>query len=104
MKLGLAFAAVLLFAGSAHAQRIIGNAGGSGANYSMGATAFGSGGAWTGINSPIGRPVLYEAPREFAISYATNDGPFVPSVYMDYQEALELGRKELAEAEAQAKN
>jgi len=46
---------------------------------------FGSSGVQNGppVTSPVG--------------YATNDGDYVPSVYMDYQEALELGKRQLAE-------
>lgn len=41
--------------------------------------------------------VRYEPPATFAVGYATNDGDYVPSVYMDYQDALELGKRQLAE-------
>lgn len=41
--------------------------------------------------------VFYEPPATFAVGYGTNDGNYVPSVYMDYQAALELGKRQLAE-------
>ncbi len=37
-----------------------------------------------------------EPPREFNIVYVTNDGPYVPSTYLNYEDALALGRQQLA--------
>jgi hypothetical protein len=50
-----------------------------------------------------GHAVRYEPPRNFEVSYATNDGPFVPSTYMNYEDALALGRQQLAAAREPAK-
>jgi len=41
--------------------------------------------------------VHYEPPATFGVAYGANDGNYVASVYMDYQEALELGKRQLAE-------
>jgi hypothetical protein len=46
-----------------------------------------------------GRAVRYEPPRNFEVGYAKNDGPFVPSTYMNYEDALALGRQQLATTE-----
>ena len=43
--------------------------------------------------------VNYGPPATFAVAYGTNDGNYVPSVYMDYPEALELGKRQLAETQ-----
>jgi hypothetical protein len=47
--------------------------------------------------------VAYEPPREYSIGYAKNDGPFVPSTYMNYEDALALGQQQLAAAENAAR-
>jgi hypothetical protein len=49
-----------------------------------------------------GRPVRYEDPRSFSVGYAQNDWPFVPSTYMNYDEAVSLGLQQLAAAEKAA--
>lgn len=66
----------------------VGGAGGSG--------SIGSGGAGTALS--------YEAPREFKLTYVTNDGKYVPSNYMNYDDALALGRQQIAAGEETAKN
>jgi hypothetical protein len=38
----------------------------------------------------------YDSPRNPCLVYATNDGPFVPSTFMNYQDAVALGRQQLA--------
>lgn len=104
MKSGLAVAAILAFASCAHAQSSHPHtltSGGGGYNYSQG--SWGTGGGWSGWGSSSGRPVVFEPPREYSVGSATNDGPFVPSVYMNYEEALALGRQMLAEEQARAK-
>jgi hypothetical protein len=60
--------------------------------YGWGSNSFGS----------SGRPVRYEDPRSFSVGYAQNDGPFVPSTYMNYDEAVSLGLQQLAAAEKAA--
>jgi len=49
-----------------------------------------------------GRAVRYEDPRSFSVEYFRNDGPFVPSTYMKYEDALALGQQQLAAAEKAA--
>jgi hypothetical protein len=107
MKLSPVFAA-LLFAASAQAQQVhsqcshggstqVGNQG----NFAGG--GFEGGGA--SINS--GGPGLsYEPPRTYVLGYAKNDGEFVPSTYMNYEDALALGKQQLAAGESsyQVKN
>ena len=104
MKSSLALAFVLLFASAAHAQASARQPLANGSIIGGGLTipSWGTGGAWSSINSPIGRPVIYELPREYTLEYATNDGPFIPTVYMNYEEALALGRQQLAAAEKEA--
>lgn len=107
MKSSLAVAAILLFAATAHAQSPTTpratSAGGSMGNNYGGGGGWGSGGAWSGLNSPSGRPVVFEPPREFLVLVGENDGPFVPSTYMNYEDALALGKQMIAEGEAKAK-
>ena len=96
MKFRIVFAAGLLFAGAAQAQsthQIISNAAGSAG------ASFGGGFGGGAINSAGGHPVAYEAPRQFAVGYATNDGPFVPSTFMNYEDALALGKQMLSDEE-----
>jgi hypothetical protein len=56
-----------------------------------------SGGGSAGGGS-VGRPVIYEDPRNFTLGYAKNDGPFVPSTFMKYEDALEIGKQQLTAA------
>ena len=46
--------------------------------------------------------VRYEAPRDYALGYAKNDGPFFPSTYINYDDAVALGRQQLAESRVPA--
>lgn len=105
MKSSLTIMAILMFASFAQAQsgrsHSMTTAGGTGYSYSGG--SWGSGGGWSGWGSSSGRAVVFEPPREFAVGYAKNDGDFVPSVYMNYEDALALGRQMLADEEARAK-
>ncbi len=100
MKPSLLFAVLLLFATSAQAQHshmpLMGGGSSGGLRYGQG----GWSGEW-GSNSfgYSGRPVRYEDPRSFSAGYAQNDGPFVPSTYMNYDEAVRLGQQQLAAAE-----
>lgn len=101
MKFSFAIAVILLAACAAQGQsggkHPITNSGNLGSG-GVSSPSWDSGSGWSGINSPIGRPVAWQPPREYSIEYATNDGPFVPSVYMRYEEALALGRQQLAAA------
>jgi len=104
MKSSLALAFLLLFAAAAQAQtggrHPMSNGNSVGGGWST--PSWGTGGAWSSINSSIGRRVSYEPPREYFVEYATNDGPFVPSVYMKWEDALALGKQQLAAAETEA--
>jgi hypothetical protein len=116
MKSSLLAVGLLFFATGAQAQHSHsplmagGNSGGSG--YSGGG-GWGSGGDWG--SSPLGsssygssssfgsrgRAIRYEARRDFSVGSVQNDGDFVPSTFMNYDEALRLGQQQLA-AEAKA--
>ena len=115
MKSSLVVIGLLLFASGAQAQHSHspvmagGNSGGPGFG---GGGGWGSGGAWG--SSPFGssaygsswgfgssgRAVGHEA-RDHAIGSVQNDGEFVPSTFMSYDEALRLAQQQLA-AEAKA--
>ena len=96
MKSSLALFTVLFFADSAQAQRshshCRGSAGGGGPQWSysgqLGGYIFGS----------QEQELQYEPPREYALHYVTNDGEYIPSTYMDYDEAVALGRQQIAAA------
>src|SRR5208282_1834384 len=116
MKSSLLVIGLLLFATGAQAQRSHspamagGSSGGSGYG---GGGGWGSGGEWgssplgsSGYGSSIssgshGRAIRYEAPRDYAAGSVANDGDFVPSTFMNYDEAVRLGQQLLA-AEARA--
>ncbi|MGB9465530.1 MAG: hypothetical protein WBR10_10485 [Candidatus Acidiferrum sp.] len=99
MKLSLLLATLLLLASSAQAQHhhqtpvtenpqgFLNNGWGGGGYGEIGSTA---------------RHVRYEPPRNFEVGYARNDGPFVPSTYMKYEDALALGKQQLAAAQRAA--
>jgi hypothetical protein len=101
MKSSLAFVAVLLLANCAQAQQqhhmIPTATSQSYINNGFGGGGFGS------IGGSSGRPVRYEEPRNFAMGYVTNDGDTAVATYMNYDEALALGKKLLAEAELAAR-
>lgn len=95
MKFGLVLAAGLFLACAAQGQnahQMISNGGSAGGGFGGG---FGGG----SINSAGGHPIAYEEPHSFAVGYATNDGPYVPSTYVNYGDALALGKQVLAEEE-----
>jgi hypothetical protein len=107
MKSSLLLAGLLFFAGTAQAQHshhpIMGGGNSSGFGNNVG--SWGSGGAWGSSNfGYAGRAVSYEDPRSFSLEYARNDGPFVPSTYMSYKEAVALGQQQLAAAEKAAQD
>jgi len=104
MKSTLSFFALLLFAIPAHAQHSHlpassgGNSSGLGNNWGN----WGSG--WDAGNfGSHGRPVRYEEPRNYSVEYSRNDGPFVPSTFMGYEDAVALGQLQLAAAEKAAR-
>jgi len=103
MKSSLLLIGLLFFAAAAQAQ----HAHASGMNGSNNTSLANSGG-WgssSGLGNgtgPIGRPVAYADRRSFSIIYARNDEPFVPSTYMSYEEAVNLGRQLLEASEKAA--
>jgi len=105
MKSSLWLAGLLLFAGTAQAQHshqpITGGGNSSGFGNNVG--SWGSGGAWGSSNfGYAGRAVSYEDPQTYSVQSWRNDGPFVPSTYMTYAEAVALGQQQLAAAEKAA--
>jgi hypothetical protein len=103
MKSSLSLLFLLLFANSARAQHAhsvssgsnINQGGGYSGGYSGGWDGYGAGGYSTG-GSHHHAGLRYEPPREFSVGYATNDGPYVPSTFMNYNDALALGQQQLA--------
>ena len=97
MKPCLLFAALLLLANPSHAQRSHQRPStGIGQGFNNGWSGTSGGGIEYGFG---GRTVHYEPPRDYEVGYARNDGPFVPSTYMNYNDALALGQQQLAAAE-----
>jgi hypothetical protein len=109
MKSSLALLFLLLFAASAQAQHThsfssgssLNQGGGYGGGYSGGWDGYGAGGYGYGTGGFHHHSGLrYEAPREFSTGYVTNDGPYIPSTFMNYDDALALGKQQLAAAAA----
>jgi len=115
MKSSLALLCLLLFPALAQAQHShlvssssgINQGGVYGGGYSGGWDGYGTGGYGSGYSSGYGYGaggshhhggLRYEPPREFEMGYATNDGPYVPSTFMNYDDALALGKQQLAAA------
>jgi hypothetical protein len=98
MKYGFAAVVVLFLASNAHAQGPMRAS--TSVPYYGGNASTGGSSAFTG-GSAI-RPLTYEAPRELPLVYGANDGPFVPSTFMKYEDALTLGKEQIAEQQAQA--
>ena len=101
MKSSLLLVGLLLLASSARAQHSHSHnmGGGIGFGNNQGNWGYGWGSSSFGYS---GRPVHCEDPRSFSVEYARNDGPFVPSTYLNYEDALALGRQQLAAAEKAA--
>jgi hypothetical protein len=99
MKYGFAAVVVLLFASGACAQSQPMRAS-TNAPYYSGSAGTGGGGAFSGALS--NQPLTYEAPRELPLVHASLDGPFVPSTFMKYEDAIALGKELIAEQEAAA--
>jgi hypothetical protein len=113
VKSSLAAIAFLVFASCAHAQSIRTSSSGPTYNGAGASGGFGSSGPFSGgygsgafssgfTSGAANSPVVWDPPREFRLLYATNDGPFVPSTFMKYEEALALGKQLLAQQEADA--
>ena len=112
MKSSLAFILLLIFAASAQAQHShsfssssnLNQGGGFGGGYSGGWDGYGAGGYGYGYGSGYGsggshhHGLRYEPSREFSTGYVINDGPYIPSTFMNYDEALALGKQQLAAA------
>jgi hypothetical protein len=118
MKPFLSVAFLLLFAIPMYAQRGSGGSGAwGGGHFGPGSPiraggavnpyyGGGGGGEWFGSDigaSDFTTSLPYDPPTEFGIVSATNDGPFVPSTFMNYDDALALGRQQLAEQEEERK-
>jgi hypothetical protein len=99
MKSSLLLVGLLLLASSARAQHSHAHHLGGGFGNNEGNWGYGWGPSSFGYS---GRPVRYEDPRSFSVEYVRNDGPFVPSTYMKYEDALALGQQQLAAAEKAA--
>jgi hypothetical protein len=98
MKSSLLLVGLLLLASSAKAQHPRSpSTGGSGVGLGNNQGNWGYGWGSSTLGSS-GRRVRYEEPRTYFVEYARNDGPFVPSSFMTYEEALALGQQQLAAA------
>ena len=99
MKTGLLLAAFLLLSTSAEAQSsrphmqsgLISSGGGPG-GLTSGPFPGGS------TISPSGNSLQHESPRNLVVGYAKNDAKFVPSTFMNYNDALALGKQQIAAA------
>jgi hypothetical protein len=104
MKASLVLPVLLLCAASAQAQHNHQQTTGGGSGGGFGNNAsWGGGSVWGSSSShAAGHAVRYEDPQSYSIQYARNDGPFVPTTYMSYEEAVALGQQQLAAAEKAA--
>jgi hypothetical protein len=103
MKSSLLLAGFLLFATSASAQHSHSHAMGGGHSPGLGSNWGDWGGGWGSSSfGSHGRPVRYEDPRNYSVEYYRNDGPFVSSTFMNYEDAVALGQQQLAAAEKAA--
>jgi hypothetical protein len=92
MKPGLLLVVLLLFAASAQAQHCHTPSGAS------------SGGPVWNFGGTLGSSTInweqsglqYEPPRTYTVGYAKNDGEYIPTTYMNYEDALALGKQQLA--------
>jgi hypothetical protein len=98
MKYGFAAVVVLFAASSAHGQAPMRTA--TNVPYYGGNASTGGGSAFS--SGTANRPLTYDAPKELPPVYGHNDGPFVPSTFMKYDEAMALGKELIAEQAAQA--
>ena len=102
MKIGILIGSFLICATSAQAQHACAHGGmtsnaGNGVSWSLGGQI---GGAT--INSGQ-QSEHHLASHPLTLSYGRNDGEYVPTTYMNYDEALALGRQQLADAEQSAR-
>lgn len=102
MKSSLFFAVLLLTASSAQAQHhhLSPDTTGSQGFSNYGWSGISGGGIEYGADI---RALRYEPPADLKVGYAKNDGPFVPSTFMNYDDALALGRQQLASRQEYAK-
>jgi hypothetical protein len=117
MKSFLSLAFFLICAVPVCAQRGSGGSGpgggghfGSGGSLHAGGVAnpYYAGGGSDGFGSEIGPSdatawLRYDPPTDFGIVSAGNDGPFVPSTFMNYDDALALGKQQLAASQEESK-
>lgn len=102
MKLTVLIAVLLLSVSSAEAQHSCQHSPATASTQTFQLSGLGTGSS--GSIGSAGTALTYEAPREFKLIYVTNDGNYVPSTYMNYDEALALGRQQIAAGEEMAKN
>lgn len=103
MKPSLLLVAVFFVASSAQAQS---------SHAHMQSSFSGQGGGPSGLTSapgPSGSTISttrnglqHEPPRNLEVGYAKNDGKFVPSTFMNYNDAVALGKQQMAIAEKAA--
>jgi hypothetical protein len=105
MKPSLLLVAALFFAASAQAQHPSAHPQGGLTSQPSGQGNLSSA-AWPGSGNTgaASTPLHYEAPRNHAVGYAKNEDRFVPSTFMNYDDALNLGRQQIAAAEKLAQS
>lgn len=103
MKLAVLTTALLLCVSSAKAQHSCQHSPATTSSQTFQQSGL-SGGAGSGSIGTAGGALTYEEPRDFKVIYVTNDGKYVPSNYMNYDEALALGKQQIAASEEMAKN
>jgi hypothetical protein len=102
MKSSLALFTLLLFASCAQAQQhhmmpAMENSQGFGNSGFAGGFGGGFGG------SSAGGGVTYQEPGKFPIGFVKNDGDTAVATFMKYEDALALGKKQIADAELAAR-
>ncbi|MGA2098748.1 MAG: hypothetical protein ABSH39_20830 [Candidatus Acidiferrum sp.] len=102
MKSSLALVTLLFIATCAQAQqaRRMPEMAGSQGYFNDGS---GAGGGGFGSFGAAGSPVRYEDPANLPIGYSRNDGDTSVARYMKYEDALALGKKQIADAELAAR-
>jgi hypothetical protein len=102
MKSTLVIVVLLFFASAAQAQRQ--QRGSASENGQSDLNGYGGGVSEVGGGAVShGHAVRYEEPRNYSLVYSKNDGPFVPSTFMSYNDALALGQQQVAAAERAAR-
>ncbi|HMD38088.1 MAG TPA: hypothetical protein VKH15_02340 [Candidatus Acidoferrum sp.] len=103
MKSSLALFTLLLFASCAQAQQHhMMPAMESSQGFGNSGFAGGFGGGFGG-SSAAGGGVTYQEPGKFPIGFVKNDGDTAVATFMKYEDALALGKKQIADAELAAR-